>query len=140
MNMASVNQVTIIGNLTRDPESRNLPSGAMVCNFTVATSDRWNDKATGKVQEKSEFHNVVTFGKLAEICSQYLAKGKQIYLSGKLETDSYEKDGVKRYSTKIKANTVQFLGGKSEQGEQSKSSKDYKPSQDNSFDLDSIPF
>ena len=101
----------IIGRLGKDPEIKYTPSGQAVCNLTVATNESWNDKTTGQKQERTEWHRVVVWGKLAELCNQYLSKGRQVYAEGKLETRSWEQDGVKRYATEIRANTVQFLEG-----------------------------
>ncbi len=99
--MYSLNRATILGNLTRDPELRQTPSGQSVCTFGVATNRSWND-AAGNKQEASEFHNVVAWGKLAEICGQYLVKGKKVYIEGRLQTRDWEgQDGIKRYRTEI---------------------------------------
>ena len=107
----SVNRVTILGRLGQDTELKYTPSGSAVCNFSVATSESWTDKS-GQKQEKTEWHRIVVWGKLAELCNQYLGKGKQCYIEGKLQTRSWDdKDGQKRYTTEILANTVQFLGG-----------------------------
>ncbi|MBI5369942.1 single-stranded DNA-binding protein [Candidatus Uhrbacteria bacterium] len=99
--MYSLNRATILGNLTRDPEVRQTPNGQSVCTFGVATNRTWND-AAGNKQEASEFHNVVAWGKLAEICGQYLAKGRKVYVEGRLQTRDWEgQDGIKRYRTEI---------------------------------------
>lgn len=108
--MASLNKVMIIGNLGRDPEVSYTPSGMAVAKFSVATTDFWTDKATGEKKEKTEWHRIVAFAKLGETCGRYLTKGKQIYVEGRLQTTSYEKDGVTRYNTDIIANAIQFLG------------------------------
>jgi single-strand DNA-binding protein len=108
----SVNKVIILGRLGQDPELRYTPSGASVCQFSLATSESWNDKSTGQKQEKTEWHRIVVWGKLAELCNQYLSKGRQAFVEGKIQTRSWEdKDGQKRYTTEILANTVQFIGG-----------------------------
>lgn len=109
--MASVNRVHLIGNLTRDPEVRFMPNQDAVCNFAIATSETWKDKA-GVKQEKTEFHNIVMYRKLAEIAGEYLKKGRQVYIEGRLQTRKWEKDGVTRYSTEIIADQMQMLGGK----------------------------
>ena len=109
---ASINKAIVIGNLTRDPESRFLDGGSQVCSLSVATNRKWKNKQTGEYQEETEFHNITVWGKQAEHCANYLRKGRKVYIEGRLKTDSYEKDGVKKYSTKIVADTVQFLGGK----------------------------
>jgi len=115
--MASVNKVIVVGNLGRDPEIRYSQQGTAVCNLAIATSDKWTDKQ-GQQQSKTEWHRVVVFGKQAENCERYLSKGKQVYVEGKLQTSSYEKEGQTHYATDIVANVVQFLGGKTnpEQG------------------------
>lgn len=107
----SVNRVILLGRLGQDPEVRYGQTGNSVCNFSLATSESWQDKATGKKQEKTEWHRIVVWGRLAEICGQYLAKGRQVYVEGRLQTRSWDdKDGVKKYTTEIVAQTVQFLG------------------------------
>ena len=108
----NLNKAMIIGNLTRDPESRTTPSGQAVCNFGVATNLIWTD-ANGDKQERAEFHNVVAWRKLAEICSQYLKKGSKVYIEGRLQTRDWEgQDGVKRYTTEIIASEMQMLDSK----------------------------
>src|SRR2546423_2191447 len=102
----SVNKVILIGNLGRDPEVRYTPSGAAVANFSVATNESWSDKS-GQKQERTEWHRVVVWGKLAELCSQFLAKGRQVYLEGRLQTrEGNDTDGVRKYPTEIQAQTV----------------------------------
>ncbi len=110
--MAGVNKVIIIGRLGRDPEVRYTPDGTAVANFTVATSQEWKDKNSGEKKEKTEWHRVVVFRKLAELCGEYLAKGRQVYVDGRLQTRQWEKDGQTHYTTEIVANEVQFLGGR----------------------------
>lgn len=115
--MASVNKVTIIGNLGRDPETRHLPSGDAVTNITVATTDRWKDKQSGETKEATEWHRISFFGKLAEIAGQYLKKGSQVYIEGSLRTRKYTgNDGVEKFATEIKADTMQMLGGRQDGG------------------------
>lgn len=110
--MAGINKVIIVGNLGRDPEVSYVPSGAAVAKFSVATSETWKDKSTGEKKERTEWHRIVAWDKLGEICGKYLAKGRQVYVEGKLQTRSYDdKEGVKRYVTEIVAQDVQFLGG-----------------------------
>ena len=117
--MASVNRVILIGNLGKDPETRYAPSGDAVTNITVATTETWKDKATGEKREATEWHRVVFFGKLAEIAGQYLKKGSQVYLEGKLKTRKWQdKDGADRYTTEINADELKMLGGKGD-GQQS---------------------
>ena len=110
--MASVNKVIVIGNLGRDPELRYTASGQAVSSFTVATNERWNDR-DGKPQERTEWHRIVVWGKQAENCANYLAKGRSVYVEGRLQTREWEdKEGQKRQTTEIVAQTVQFLGSR----------------------------
>lgn len=109
--MAGVNKVMIIGRLGQDPEVKYTPSGQAVANFSVATSENWTDKTSGSKQERTEWHRIVVWGRLAELCKDYLKKGRQVYIDGRLQTRSWDdRDGKKRYTTEIVANTVQFLG------------------------------
>ena len=110
--MAGLNKVMLIGNLGRDPEIRYSQQGLAVVNFSIATSEQWTDKNTGDRQEKTEWHNIVSFGKQAEILEKYLSKGNQIYIEGRLQTSNYEKEGQTHYMTKIVVANFQFLGGK----------------------------
>ncbi len=111
--MASVNKVIVVGNIGRDPETRVLPSGDALTNISVATSDRYKDKTTGEMKETTEWHRITFFGKLAEIAGQYLKKGSQVYVEGKLRTRKYtDQAGVEKYSTEIVADSMQMLGGK----------------------------
>lgn len=106
-----MNKVILVGRLGQNPEVRYTPSGAAVANFSVATNESWTDKS-GQKQEKTEWHKVVVWGKLAELCNQYLAKGRQVYLEGRLQTRQWQdKDGQTKYTTEVQAQTVQFLGG-----------------------------
>ncbi len=107
--MYSLNRATIIGNLTREPEIRQIPSGQSVCSFAVATNRSWTS-ADGQKQEATEFHNIVAWGKLAEICAQYLNKGRKVYIEGRLQTRDWEgQDGVRRYRTEIVAENLIIL-------------------------------
>lgn len=115
--MAGINKVILIGNLGRDPETRYFQDGSAVCNFSIATSEEWTDKNSGEKREKTEWHRIVAFRKLGEVCGQYLSKGRQVYVEGKLQTRSYEKDGQTYYTTEIIAATVQFLGGQGKVGQ-----------------------
>jgi len=109
--MSGVNKVIVLGRLGADPEVKNITSGNTVCSFSLATSESWNDKQ-GQKQERTEWHRIVVWGKLAEICGKYLAKGRQAFVEGKLQTRSWEdQQGVKKYTTEIVANNVQFIGG-----------------------------
>ncbi len=107
-----INKVIIVGNLGRDPEVRYMPDGTAVTNFSVATSESWKDKQTGEKKERTEWHRIVAWRGLGEICGKYLSKGRQVYVEGKLQTRSWEKDGVTHYMTEIVAADVQFLGGR----------------------------
>jgi len=110
-----VNKVILIGNVGGDPETRYLPNGNAVTNITLATTDSWKDKQTGQLQERTEWHRVVLFGKVAEIAGEYLRKGSQCYIEGRLQTREWEKDGVKRYTTEIVVDmngTMQLLGSR----------------------------
>jgi len=110
--MSDLNRAMIIGRLGRDPEIRYTPDGKAVVNFSLATSDKWRDKQTGENRERTEWHRIVAFGRLAEICGEYLSKGRQIFIEGRLRTRSWEKDGITRYTTEIEANNMQMLGSK----------------------------
>jgi len=105
----SVNKVTLIGTLGRDPEVRYLPNGNAVANLSLATDESYNDKATGQKVEQTEWHRITVYGRLAEICQQYLKKGSRAYFEGKLRTREWEKDGVKRYTTEIICNEMMML-------------------------------
>lgn len=149
----SVNKVIILGRLGQDPELKYTPGGMAVCNFTVATSESWADKA-GQKQERTEWHRIVVWGKLAELCNQYLTKGRQAFIEGGLQTRSWDdKSGQKRYTTEIVAKTVQFIGGQANasvpkennsQGapayETSMVNQEYDISTDTNFTADDIPF
>ncbi len=112
--MAGVNKVILVGRLGRDPEVRHTKTGDPVCTFSIATSERWKDK-NGEQQEKTEWHRIVAWRKLAEICGEYLRKGKQVYIEGKLQTRDWEdKDGHKRYTTEVVANEMQMLDRRGE--------------------------
>lgn len=116
-----INKVILIGNVGGDPETRYLPNGNAVTNLTLATSDSWKDKQTGEQKERTEWHRVSLFGKIAEIAGQYLSKGSKIYIEGRLQTREWEKDGVKRYTTEVivdMGGTMQMLDGKPEGGQQ----------------------
>lgn len=108
-----VNKVILVGNLGRDPEVRYSPNGSAVANVTIATSDSWKDKTSGEKQERTEWHRIVFFGRLAEIAGEYLKKGSQIYVEGRLQTRKWQdKDGHDRYTTEIVANEMQMLGSR----------------------------
>jgi len=110
-----VNKVILIGNCGSDPEVRYMPNGNAVTTITLATTDSWKDKQTGQLQERTEWHRVVLFGKVAEVAGEYLRKGSQCYIEGRLQTREWEKDGVKRYTTEVVVDmggTMQLLGGR----------------------------
>ncbi len=109
-----VNKVILIGHLGRDPEIRYTQDGQAVANFSIATTMDWKDKVSGERKEKTEWHRIVAFRRLGEICGEYLTKGKQVYIEGRLQTRSWEQDGVTRYTTEIVASEMQMLGAKSD--------------------------
>ena len=157
----SVNKVVILGRLGADPEIRYTPSGVAVANFNMATTESWTDKS-GTKQDRTEWHRIVVWGKLGELCNQYLSKGRQAFIEGKLQTRSWEgKDGSKRYTTEIVGSNVQFIGGanagtgagansntnSSSNNQQSNSGSDdsfmnqeYQVPVDSNFTADDIPF
>lgn len=147
--MASLNQVQIIGNLGKDPEVRYLSSGNAVTSFSVATAESWKDK-DGNKQEKVEWHNVKMFGKLAEVAGEYLKKGGQVFIQGRLETDKWtDKEGKDRYTTQIVASDMKMLGVGKEKGtpahqvsppRQEVSAKQVRENAAKVFDTDDIPF
>ena len=120
--MAGINKVILVGNLGRDPEIRYTADGRPIANFPVATSETWNDRNSGERREKTEWHRVVVFGKLAEICGEYLAKGRQVYIEGKLQTRKWQgQDGQDRYTTEVVVDirgTMQMLGNREGGGAQ----------------------
>jgi len=156
-----VNKVILVGTCGQDPEARYLPNGNAVTNLSLATSEQWTDKQTGQKVEKTEWHRVSLFGKVAEIAGEYLRKGSQVYIEGKLQTREWEKDGIKRYTTEIIVDMqgrMQLLGGRPErdnsqgqpreqrpqqqQQRPSQSPRDPAPQHDQHFDSfdDDIPF
>lgn len=116
--MASVNKVILVGNLGADPETRYQPSGEAITNIRVATTDKWKDKASGETKEATEWHRIAFFGRLAEIAGEYLKKGSQVYVEGRIRTRKYQdKDGNERYSTEIIGDRMQMLGSRAGSGE-----------------------
>ena len=111
-----INKVILIGNLGRDPETRYAQSGSAVTNFSVATSESWKDRGSGEQQERTEWHNVVCFARLAEIAGEYLRKGSKVYIEGSLRTSSWEQDGQKKYRTEIMARELQMLDSRGGMG------------------------
>ena len=111
--MAGINKAILIGRLGSDPEVRYTPSGVAVANFSIATSEEWKDRDTGEKKERTEWHRIVAWRRLGEICGEYLSKGKQVYVEGRIQTRSWDdRDGNKRYTTEIVATDVQFLGAR----------------------------
>lgn len=124
--MASVNKVIIVGNLGRDPETRYMPNGDAVTNIAVATTESWKDKNSGEKKELTEWHRITFYRKLAEIAGQYLKKGSQVYIEGRLQTRKWtDKDGVERYTTEIIADTMQMLGSRQGMGGSAPMDDDY---------------
>ena len=111
-----INKCILVGNLGSDPEVKYMPSGGAVTNFSLATADSWKDKTSGERVDKTEWHRVVAFNRLAEICGEYLKKGAQVYVEGALRTRSYEKDGNKMYTTEIVISKMQMLGSRDDAG------------------------
>ncbi|HEY9104642.1 single-stranded DNA-binding protein [Chitinimonas sp.] len=113
--MASLNKVLLIGNLGRDPEMRYMPDGSAICNFSIATTETWKDKNSGQKQEKTEWHNITMYRRLAEIAGQYLKKGSSVYIEGRLQTRKWQdkNTGQDRYTTEIIADEMKMLGGRS---------------------------
>jgi single-strand DNA-binding protein len=131
--MAGINKVILIGRLGSDPEVRYTPSGVAVANFNIATSEEWKDKDSGEKKERTEWHRIVAWRRLGEICGEYLSKGKQVYIEGRLQTRDWEdRDGNKRYTTEIVANDVQFLGARD-------SSESARPRSTSSTDYQGMP-
>lgn len=141
--MSGVNKVILVGRLGADPEVKTVSSGQTVCRLSVATSENWTDR-DGQRQERTEWHRIVVWGRMAEVCGQHLSKGRQLYLEGRLQTRSWEdQQGQKKYTTEIVASTVQFLGGNDRSQSQSMGggmgAQDFGP--EPSFDSsEEIPF
>ncbi len=140
-----INKVIIVGNLGADPDSRAMPSGNAVTNISVATSESWNDRETGEPQEKTEWHRVVFFNRLAEIAAQYLKKGSQVYIEGKLQTRKWEdKEGNEKWTTEVIANQMQMLGGSMSGDMSNDNASSSQSTSDNDFSTDEfnddIPF
>jgi len=141
-----INKVIVVGNLGQDPDTRYMPSGSAVTNITVATNESWKDKQTGEQKDRTEWHKVVMFDRLAEIAAEYLRKGSQVYIEGKLQTRKWQdKDGNDRYTTEIVAKEMQMLGGRGGSGGGAPARNDGPPSSpppqgsSDEFD-DDIPF
>lgn len=139
--MNSLNQCNFIGNLGKDPETRTMPNGKPVCNFSIACGQTWKDKTTGEKKEKTEWINIVVFDKLAEICQTYLKKGSQVYLSGSMQTRKWQdKDGKDRYTTEIVADKMQMLGGKPATAQGAAPAASVEQPAAKGFDDDDTPF
>ena len=140
-----INKAIILGNLGVDPETRYTQGGSPITSFSVATSEGWKDKQSGEAKERTEWHNIVAFGKLAEICGEYLRKGSKVYVEGSLRTSSWESDGVKKYKTEIIADQMQMLDSKGSAPQESREPERKQPAPvtppvtDDEFD-DNIPF
>ena len=138
-----INKVILVGNLGQDPETRNMPSGGAVTNISIATSEQWKDKQSGEQKERTEWHKVAFFGRLAEIAAEYLSKGSQVYVEGKLRTRKWQdREGSDRWTTEVIADELQMLGGPSQQTEKRVKGNDMKPPQDvpDLHDDDEWPF
>jgi single-strand DNA-binding protein len=120
-----INKVILVGNLGADPETRSMPNGNAVTTINIATSESWKDKNSGQQQERTEWHRVVFFNKLAEIAGQYLKKGSSVYVEGALRTNQWEKEGQKHYTTEVIANEMQMLGGRGDGGGNNQSGGNY---------------
>lgn len=140
--MASVNKVILVGNLGRDPEVRYMPNGDAVCNFSIATTDTWKDK-TGEKQERTEWHSIVMYRKLAEIAGEYLKQGSPVYIEGRLQTRKWQtKEGQDRYTTEIISDKMQMLGSKTDASQQKDTAPKQKSNDASNFEdiPDDIPF
>ena len=144
-----INKVILVGNVGQDPETRYMPNGNAVTNITLATSETWKDKNTGEQQERTEWHRVTFYQRLAEIVAEYVKKGSKLYIEGRLQTRSWEQDGIKRYATDIIANEMQMLdsrgsgggGGSFQPSQQSGASEPAGPAPSDMGDFDDdIPF
>jgi single-strand DNA-binding protein len=139
-----VNKVFLIGNLGRDPEVRYTQTGTAVANFTLATTDKWRDQASGEPKERTEWHRVVVWGKQAEIAGEWLRKGRQVYVEGSLQTREWtDRDGNKRYTTEIRTQSFQMLGNRGDRNEAAQAPEEAEAAPEPSgggFDDDDIPF
>lgn len=139
--MAGINKAILIGRLGREPEVKHTASGVAVANFSIATSEEWKDKETGEKQERAEWHRIVAWRRLGEICGEYLHKGSQIYIEGRLQTRSWEdRDGNKRYTTEIIANQMQMLDSGDKRGRAESRDESFPVEEPISVPEDDIPF
>jgi single-strand DNA-binding protein len=137
--MASVNKVILMGNLGKDPEVRFMPNGDAVCNFSIATTDTWKDKS-GEKQERTEWHNIVMYRKLAEIAGEYLKKGRPVFIEGRLQTRKWQtKEGQDRYTTEIIADSMQMLGGRDSSASSGSASASSQPAAQNHDEFNQAP-
>lgn len=140
--MASVNKVILIGNLGKDPELRYTPSGQALAKFSIATTEKWRDKE-GQPQENTTWHNIVCWGRQAEIANEYLKKGREVYIEGRIDNRSYDdKDGIKKWISEVICRNLQFIGGKPDQTGESQPPQDQptEPPPDISANDDDLPF
>jgi len=138
--MASVNKVILVGNLGADPEVRHTPSGRAVANFSLATTEQWSNKDGGR-EEKTEWHRIVAWGRLGEICGEYLNKGKQVFIEGRLQTRSWEdRDGNKKYTTEVIAQNMQMLGSPRRDSRSQSPDEGYHMDEPVNVPEDDIPF
>ncbi|MDE2235444.1 MAG: single-stranded DNA-binding protein [Gammaproteobacteria bacterium] len=146
-----VNKVILVGNLGADPETRYMPSGSAVTNVRIATSEAWKDKESGEQKERTEWHRVTFYNRLAEVAGEYLKKGSQVYIEGRLRTRTYEKEGQTHYSTEIIADNMQMLGSRAGAGNPDRNATESAPpestpktaspaTKDTDFSDDDIPF
>lgn len=138
--MSDLNAVHLIGRLGKPPESKSLPSGQTVCNFSIAVSEQFKDKTSGEKREVTNWINIVVWGKLAEVCGQYLVKGSQVYIGGKIQVRKYEKDGSTRYATEVVADKLQMLGGKPATAQGAAPAAPVEQPAAKGFDDDDTPF
>ncbi len=139
--MAGINKVILVGNLGADPEVRYTPNGRAVANFRIATTEEWKDRETGEKQTRTEWHKIVAFGRLGEICGEYLHKGKQVYIEGKLQTEEWEdRDGNKRWTTKVIAREMQMLGSAGKAGRAETTEERFPVEEPVTLPEDDIPF
>jgi single-strand DNA-binding protein len=139
--LAGINKAILIGRLGREPEVRYTPSGVAVANFSIATSEEWKDRETGEKQERTEWHKIVAWRRLGEICGEYLHKGSQVYIEGRLQTRAWEdRDGNKRYTTEVVAQSMQMLGSVGKGGGAEPMAGDYPIEEPINVQEDDIPF
>jgi len=139
--LAGINKAILIGRLGRDPEVRYTPSGVAVANFSIATSEEWKDRETGEKQERTEWHKIVAWRRLGEICGEYLHKGSQVYIEGRLQTRAWDdRDGNKRYTTEVVAQSMQMLGSTGKEGRAEPTERGYPIEEPINVPEDDIPF